>query len=1325
MTDSSSTRSSAFGDYLDRLVAAVSDGTPVDWAEAVAQATTDGDRALVRHLRMLAALAAACDPTATDTLYGAPASTGPMGPVPTSFKDGRFVVEHVLGKGAFGIVYKAYDKERNAHVALKAFTRRGADSLYDFKNEFRVLADFTHPNLASLYELFGDERSWLIAMELVPGVDFVSFVRDGGHARGPLAEAPDGLPPCRCNLTRLGDAMIQLYQAVAYLHGAGKVHCDIKPSNVLVTSDGQVKVVDFGLATDMSQLLTDHAVKIRGTPAYAAPEQAAGLLPTAASDWYSVGVMLFEALTGQRPFESTITEMLAAKQSREAPAPRSLVAGVPDALNELCCRLLERRPEARPGDADVLHALGRIWPSASISTRPAGIRTDAAPLVGRQPQLEVLAQAFAARTRLPQIVFVHGASGMGKSFLVRSFLARVRDDSPGVVILEGRCSERESVPYKALDSLVDQLAQYLGTLPGEMLDLLPRECAALARLFPVLRRIEVIERNWRAARATDLQELRRRGSVALRDLLRRIAARHPLILVIDDLQWADADSARLLDEMLFGEGGSPLLFIGCHRTEEAASNAALRTLLAKTEATAGRGQCSVNTILMTELPPREARALARTLMDQHSTRMPVDSIVEESRGSPLFIHQLVQYAAARATDDSQTTPDPGSGLLTLDSVIRARTDGFGRGARRLLEVLAVFGGPLKLSLAAEVADLGEAALGDSVALRTGRLARSRIADIEEKLEVYHDRIREAIVADIPAASLKTLHARLAHALERAPDADPDALVHHFQGAGEHQTAAKYAVVAGDRAADALAFARASKLYRFALDFGEFEDEGRSVRVKLADALAASGHGYEAAHAYLEAAGRADHADVFELKRRASEQLLQGGHLDEGLSVVGDVLNHAGLRLAKTPTRALLSLLALRARLSLRGLGFTQRDEKALAPEALLPVDASWSVTTGLAIVDHIRSAEFGARNLLLALDAGEPLRIVRALAMELAYTSISGAKSRPYNEKLIAIAEPLAARIPNAEARGLLTLAKGSAAYMQGQWPVARELCEQARQTLREQCTRVAWQIDTAEFYTLLSSFYLGDMRDIARRLPALLKEARERDALYAETILRTRIGFLACLTADDVAGAETAVRQGMQRWSHKGFHNQHYYEMVASAETQLYAGHGADAWAAVERKWRDLRRTLLLRVQPVQIESVHLRARTAIAAARASAPGKRAALVAQAERGAGEIRKTRAPWATGLAELTSSGTASLRGSAPEAIAHLEAAERIFDRERMGLFGAVARRRRGELLGAADGDALVQSANAWMREQSIANPARFADMLAPGEFADCVRLSNR
>jgi hypothetical protein len=1153
----------------------------------------------------------------------------------------------------------------------------------------------------------------------VPAVDFITHVRQPGTQDLRDNESDDA-PPATCNMARLGGVMIQLYQALTYLHSAGKLHCDIKPSNVLVTPDGILKLVDFGLVTDTSSLLTDHTTSIRGTPAYISPEQVRGQPPTTASDWYGVGVMLFEALTGRRPFDSTVSEILEAKQVRSAPSPQLLVGGIPEPLNDLCCGLLARDPQARPPGAEVLRALERTWPAATIATRLSSDHRAEVPLVGRQEQLAVLDRAFNTLSGRPNLVLLHGASGMGKSSLVRRFLARLRRDSADVVILEGRCSERESVPYKALDTVVDQLAHYLGALPpGIAMQMIPRECAALARLFPVLRRVGVIEGNRRTPRPKDMQELRRRGTMALRELLRNVAARQPLVLTIDDLHWTDADSAALLDDVLFGEDALPLLFIGCYRTGEERSNAALRVLAENAAAAHRRGHCWLDTVIVEELSRSDAQELARTLSDQLGGATPLDAVVDESGGSPLFIHQLVQYSAAASAPDNSPSENllpPGAGALSLDSVICARARGFGDGARRLLEVLAVFGGPLNLSVAGEVARLGDGALGDSVILRTGRLARSRIAGTQEKFEVYHDRIREAIIGDIQGDALRVLHHRLAEALERSDEADPESLLYHFREGGEPRTAAKYALVAANRAGDALAFERAARLYLVALELGHFDDGGRAVRVKAADALGASGHGYDAAQAYLQASLGAAPSQVLDLKRRASEQLLQSGHLDEGLSVVGDVLGRVGLRLSATPRRALLSLLALRARILVRGLRFTERDATNIPPEVLMRVDTSWSVTTGLAFVDHIRSAEFGARNLLLALDAGEPLRIVRSLAMELGYSSIAGARSQPRNEKLIAIAQPLAERVPNPEALGLLTLAKGSAAFMQGNWRVSRELCQQARQILREQCTRVSWQIDTAEFYTLLSALNLGDLEEISRRVPALIKEARERDALYAETLLRTRLAFVSSLAADDIEGAEGAVRLGMERWSQKGFHNQHYYEMVACAETQLYAGRAAEAWAGVSRKWRDLRRTLLLRVQPVFIESVHLRARTAIAAAMEADVSERNALIKDAERSASDIRKTGAPWGLGLAQLAAGCIATLRGAPSQAAQHVAAAEATFDREGMLLLRTIARRRLGELLRTREGDAMVEAANGWMRAQTIAKPDRIADMLAPGNF---------
>ena len=1327
-----SSGSPAFDDYLQRVVGAVADGSPIDWAEGDAYAPTTEQRRILEQLRLLADMAAACgsgdDSWMQSTERVSPPQPEPPDPLAIA-EHGRFTIEEQLGKGGFGVVYKAYDRERRTHVALKAFTRPGIDSVYDFKREFRILADLIHPNLVSLYELFGDDHAWLIAMELVPGVDFLTYVR-GGAKRTTAAEPAADQPRPACNMTRLGQALTQLCHALAYLHAEGKLHCDVKPSNVLVTADGVVKLVDFGLATDTSQVLTDDSRTIRGTPAYVSPEQAAGERPTAASDWYSVGVMLFEALTGGRPFHSTISRVLDEDHAETVPAPKSFVPDIPDRLNALCQQLLDRQPQLRPSDADILGTLRQIWPATGVPTQALAPHAGHGPFVGRQAEIAMIDRSFAASVQGElQTVFVHGASGMGKSGLVRRFLDLLRTRQPDVVILEGRCSERESVPYKALDSLVDHLTQYLRTLPDDdLLDGLPRDCAALARLFPALRRVDAMELMHRSSRTGDAQELRRRASLAFRQLLAHIGARHPLVLVIDDLQWTDADSAVLLGELLFEDDSAPLLFVGSYRTEEAAGNAALGSLLRMAHAAQGRNRCGVSTVRVDELSAEEAGELAVELARRLEADAPIDAIVAESGRSPLFIHQLLQFSATTAAGSffpaAAWRNDQLDSQLTLDSVIRARTASCGDSARRLLEVLAVFGGPLDLTVAGDIAGIGSAALGTSIALRTARLARSRIAGVEEKLEVYHDRIREAIAGDIPGPELKNLHGRLAAALERMPNADADTLVHHFHGAGQHQAAANYAVVAGDRASDALAFERASRSYRFALDFGRFDDAGQAVRVKLGDALAASGRGHDAAHAYLEAATTAPAERVLELKRRASEQLLQSGHLDEGLAVVRDVLRRAGLRLPATPRRALVSLLTLRARILLRGFHFTERDEKQIPPAELVGVDTCWSVTTGLAIVDHIRSAEFGARNLLLALKAGEPLRIVRALAMELAYTSISGAKSQRRNETIVAIAERLAGRVASPEASALVTLAKGSAAYMQGNWSLALDLCEDARRTLREQCTRVAWQIDTAQFYTLLSLFYLGEIGELSRRLPVLLKEARERDALYAETILRTRLCFLTSLAADDVQGAERGTQEGMERWSQTGFHNQHYYEMVATAETQLYAGRGTEAREGITRKWLDLARTLLLRVQPVLIESRHLRARTALAAAcDAMVSGStRDTLLRSAEDDASEIRRTGAPWALGLSHLLLGGARTLRDDRLQAIRHLETAADVFRREGMGLYLAVTRRRLGELLENLDGDALVESANAAMRDQAIVNPDRFARMLAPGDFAPRVRL---
>ena len=268
----------------------------------------------------------------------------------------RFTLVRRLGAGGMGVVYEAYDQERGELVALKTMRRVDPIALVRFKQEFRSLSDITHPNLVNLYELFAVEDRWFFTMELVEGGDFVSYVksrpapvafqvgsRDRLEAR---ASAPPAFTAQESEsrqarlfvVSRLRDAMSQLAEGIDAIHQAGKLHRDIKPPNVLVTTDRRVVLLDFGLTADLQSLARPQAIdkQIVGTVGHMSPEQSAGKSTTAASDWYSVGVMLYEAMTGHLPFAGSPEEVFTAKQTESPPAPDALVNGLPEDLVQLC-----------------------------------------------------------------------------------------------------------------------------------------------------------------------------------------------------------------------------------------------------------------------------------------------------------------------------------------------------------------------------------------------------------------------------------------------------------------------------------------------------------------------------------------------------------------------------------------------------------------------------------------------------------------------------------------------------------------------------------------------------------------------------------------------------------------------------------------------------------------------------------------------------------------------------------------------------------------------------------------------------------------------------
>ena len=1131
---------------------------------------------------------------------------------------------------------------------------------------------------------------------------------------------------------RLRLALRQLAEGVHALHQAGVVHRDIKPGNVVVAHDGRVVLLDFGLAAELdvtgAHQTTDQ--NLAGTVAYMSPEQAAGEKIDSSADWYCVGVMLYECLTGRLPFLGGILEILMDKQRFEPPPPRELVPGVPEDLGALCVDLLRRDPKARPSGRDVLRRLGSASASNPSSLAPLTTAGQGSILIGRERHRRVLDGAFTSLERGRTVLLdVHGRSGVGKSALVRSFLDDLQRDDK-VVVLEGRCYERESVPYKALDSLIDALSRHLRRLPTlEAQALLPRDVGPLARVFPVLRRVEAVSAvPRRVAEIPDPQELRRRAFAALRELLARLGDHRRLVLMIDDLQWGDVDSAALLAELVRPPDPPVLLLLSSYRSEDRATSPCLAALRASRPSGPMIEPLELEVGALAE---SEARELAKTLLgaDHPSASGQAGSIARESGGNPFFVAELVRYVQAGA-GPMDRLEEPGATAITLDEVLRSRIAQLPQAARRLLEVVSVSGRPIPPDDACRAAGVTSDERSSLNLLRSGRLIRSTRQADREAIETYHDRVRETVVAHLPPDDLRDHHRRLALALEASGHSDAETLGVHFREAGEPERAADHFAQAAALAAEALAFDRAATLYRLALDLrpdgGEAIGIGsgpevRALRVRLGDALANAGRGAEAAKVYLAAAGGANLAEARDLRGRAAMQFLISGHIDEGLEALHQVLAAVGMTLPATPGRALASLLLRRLRLRLTGFRFAPRDTSEVSPADRTRLDVCWSAAVGLSVVDWIRGADFQARHLQLALAVGEPFPIARALAMEAAHVATGGGKARKRTEAVLKLADEQAKRVDHPHALGLVDLAHGVSAYLEGRWRPALEWSDRAEATFRDRCTGVAWEIDTTHVFSLCALTHLGEVAELSRRWPVLLGQAQERGDLYSVMNLSTYPMSFVRLAEDEPEAARDLVRAMMARWSRGGYHVQHNDQLWAACQIELYRGDGASAWDLITSNWPRLSRSLLLRVQFLQLSMLLLRARCALAMSLETAdPGP---LLRAASAVARRVARERMPWSDPAVDLIRATIDAARGHSAAAEGRLESAIRGFEAAEMALVAASARRRLGELRGGDAGRALVAEADAFMLAQGITAPGRMAGVFAPG-FRDSPRTSS-
>jgi predicted ATPase len=777
---------------------------------------------------------------------------------------GPYLVLERLGRGGMGVVYRGRHRDSGELAAVKTVPVPEAALLQSLRREIHALARLRHPGIARILDSGVQDGLPWIAMELVEGMSLRRY-----------AEAQR--PP----LQRILTVVRRLCSALVYLHGEGLVHRDLKPDNVIVKPEGWPVLVDFGLSLRFSGPLSRELLEVdtgtSGTSAYMAPEQLRGEPVDARADLYSLGCLLYGLLTGHTPFRS-VDEVLDPELAPEPPS--GLAPGLGPALDAVVLRLLCKEPRERPGHASVvdaeLAALGAEdgWSASAPRPLPYLYRPG---LAGRGEALRALGRMLGEHLASGQggLMLLGGESGVGKTRLVMEVASAVQ--RRGLQVLLGEClpatvggresrAENElragpapvsSEPLQALlrplqqvadrcrqggraetDRLLGQhgpvLALYepaLAALPGQKDRPPPAELpaeAARLRLFCALADTfaALLEADWSLPASQA-----RPGS--------------PLLMVLDDLQWADELSLGFL-RFLLRSGRlqrMALVVLGTFRSEdvEAAGRWALQSLLEEPG-------CR-----RLELERLEEASVGEMIGDMLAMQVPAElvrSLARHTEGNPFFVAEYLRTAVSEGLLDRDEQGrwrlSEGGALeqasleaLPLPHSVRElvgrRLEGLPEDAAAVAAAAAVLGREVPLSLLAEMSALAEEA-------RLGALTELLRRQVLEEagaagVRFVHDKIREVAYARIGDAERRRLHRAAAEAIEEVHAEQRaehlGALGRHWEEAGEEDRARSCFLEAARRAAKRSSFEEGVRLARRAKRLGG----GAAAQLVLAEALA--------------------------------------------------------------------------------------------------------------------------------------------------------------------------------------------------------------------------------------------------------------------------------------------------------------------------------------------------------------------------------------------------------------------------------------------------------------------------------------------------------
>jgi len=777
-------------------------------------------------------------------------------PQPTSFANGRYVVKKFLGEGGKKKVFLSDDTLLDRDVAFASIKTEGLDEVgrQRIRREAQAMARLgSHPHIVSVLDLGEENGQPYIVTELMTGGDVEALIE----------KAPDH----KLSLERALEIAVQVCKGLEHAHFHEIVHRDVKPGNVWLTADGVAKIGDFGLAVIMDKIRLTQIGMMVGTVSYMPPEQAMGgeRDPDKRSDLYSLGAMLYEMVCGRPPFIGDDSIGIISQHINTPPvSPSWHRPDLPQSLETLILRLLEKDLTKRPATAtEVTQALEAIDVSAhgepvepSDGPSTSSGRTDGvtdSPLyrrsfVGREAELRQLKTAFDnALSGSGSMMMVVGEPGIGKTALCEQIATYVT--LRGGRTLVGHCYEEGSLslPYLAF---VEAIRTYVLARPPEALrDELGAGATDVARIVSEVRERVPVE----VRPSGDPEEDRWRLLQSVTGFLRNAAGVQPLLIVLEDLHWADRGTLALLVHLARNLAGTRLLIVGTYRDIEVDRAHPLSAALAEL-----RRAGEYSRALLRGLTVDEVHRMIQNIGGQESSWGFAEAVHRQTEGNPLFIQEVLRYVVEeglvtrqggrwRSTSDTPLEMSIPEGLR---DVIGRRLSRLSPECNRLLSIAAVIGrdfalqtlqavavgaptpsGPLQERAAAEEAIV----VAIEEALKVGVLEeQSRVGVIRYRFA--HAFFRQTLYEEMSAPRRLRLHQQVARALEAQYGAR---LEEHAAEMAEHfaqstdpadlEKAIHYSELAAGRASAVYAYSEAVRLLEQAIEVQEVLDPDNKTK----------------------------------------------------------------------------------------------------------------------------------------------------------------------------------------------------------------------------------------------------------------------------------------------------------------------------------------------------------------------------------------------------------------------------------------------------------------------------------------------------------------